>query len=208
MELCYTYFTRRLCHSYINISGCICYFIFRRHWVPISVDRLDNLGGIFLAFPFPLGEFIVDHDRIHADNHAVSLLATGNPTRSRVSNGHNLISASCSAIYNNSRETVHERTVLGLICMEFFNVFNVYLNSRRWFMLYLVYMSYLCWCWSQWPRGLKHELSSPAQALGLWVRISLEAWMFVCVYSVFVLSCVGSGLATGWSPVQEVTPSV
>jgi hypothetical protein len=24
-----------------------------------------------------------------------------------------------------------------------------------------------------------------------------EAWMFVCVYSVFVLSCAGSGLATG-----------
>jgi hypothetical protein len=26
---------------------------------------------------------------------------------------------------------------------------------------------------------------------------ALEAWMFLCVYSVFVLSCVGSGLATG-----------
>jgi hypothetical protein len=30
----------------------------------------------------------------------------------------------------------------------------------------------------------------------------------VCVYSVFVLSCVGSGLATGWSPVQGVLPTV
>jgi hypothetical protein len=34
------------------------------------------------------------------------------------------------------------------------------------------------------------------------------AWMFVCIYSVFVLSCVSSGLATGWSPVQEVLPTV
>jgi hypothetical protein len=43
---------------------------------------------------------------------------------------------------------------------------------------------------SQWLRGLRHEMSSPA-------RIPLEAWMFVSVYSVFVLSCVGSGLPTG-----------
>jgi hypothetical protein len=48
----------------------------------------------------------------------------------------------------------------------------------------------------QWQRGLKHELSSLARLLGLWVRIPLEAWMSVCVYSVFVL---GSGLTTGWS---------
>jgi hypothetical protein len=32
--------------------------------------------------------------------------------------------------------------------------------------------------------------------------------MDVCVYSVFVLSCVGSGLATGWSIVQGVLPTV
>jgi hypothetical protein len=32
--------------------------------------------------------------------------------------------------------------------------------------------------------------------------------MFVYVYSVFVLSCVGSILATGWSLVQVVLPSV
>jgi hypothetical protein len=43
---------------------------------------------------------------------------------------------------------------------------------------------------SQWPRGLRHELSSPPQTLGSCVRIPLEAWMSVCVYSVFVLSCV------------------
>jgi hypothetical protein len=43
-------------------------------------------------------------------------------------------------------------------------------------------------CRSQWPRGLRHEPSSPAQTLGSWVRIPLEAWISVCVYSVFVLS--------------------
>jgi hypothetical protein len=32
--------------------------------------------------------------------------------------------------------------------------------------------------------------------------------MNVCVYSVFVLSYVGSGLATGWSLVQGVLPNV
>jgi hypothetical protein len=32
--------------------------------------------------------------------------------------------------------------------------------------------------------------------------------MFVWVDSVFVLSCVSSGLATGWSPVQGVLPTV
>jgi hypothetical protein len=50
-------------------------------------------------------------------------------------------------------------------------------------------------------------MSSPASTLGLWVRIPLEAWKFVCVYSVFVLSCVGSALAMGWSLVQGVLPT-
>jgi hypothetical protein len=30
----------------------------------------------------------------------------------------------------------------------------------------------------------------------------------VCVYSVFVLFCVGRGLETSWSPVQGVLPTV
>jgi hypothetical protein len=47
---------------------------------------------------------------------------------------------------------------------------------------------------SQCPRGLRHELSSLARTLGSWVRIPLEAWMSVYVYSAFVL---GIGLATG-----------
>jgi hypothetical protein len=32
--------------------------------------------------------------------------------------------------------------------------------------------------------------------------------MSACVYSVFVLSCVGSSHAKGWSPVQGVLPTV
>jgi hypothetical protein len=39
---------------------------------------------------------------------------------------------------------------------------------------------------SKWPRGLRHELSSPARTMGSGVRIPLKAWMFVCVYSVCV----------------------
>jgi hypothetical protein len=35
----------------------------------------------------------------------------------------------------------------------------------------------------------------------------LMAWVFVCVYSVSVLSCVGSGLASGWSPIDGVLPT-
>jgi hypothetical protein len=51
----------------------------------------------------------------------------------------------------------------------------------------------------------RQEMSLPARTLRSWVRIPLKAWMSVCVYSVFVL---GSGLATGWSPIQGVLPTV
>jgi hypothetical protein len=51
-------------------------------------------------------------------------------------------------------------------------------------------------------------MSSPGKTLGSWVRILRETWMSVCVSSVFVLSCVGSGLGTGSSPVQGVLLSV
>jgi hypothetical protein len=40
-------------------------------------------------------------------------------------------------------------------------------------------------CRSQWPRGLRHKLSSLARTLASWVRIPLKTWMSVCVYSVF-----------------------
>jgi hypothetical protein len=50
---------------------------------------------------------------------------------------------------------------------------------------------------TKWPRGLRPDPSLPSRTLGLWVRIPLEAYMFVYIYSVFVLSCVGSELAAG-----------
>jgi hypothetical protein len=50
---------------------------------------------------------------------------------------------------------------------------------------------------SQWLRGLRNELSPPAGTLGSWIRITLEALMSVCVYSLCTVVCVGSGLATG-----------
>jgi hypothetical protein len=40
---------------------------------------------------------------------------------------------------------------------------------------------------------------------GIVVRIALEAWMSLYVYSVFVL---GNGLAAGWSLVQGALPNV
>jgi hypothetical protein len=55
-------------------------------------------------------------------------------------------------------------------------------------------------------RALRHEICSSAKTLRCWFRIPLEAWMPTCVF--FVLSCVGSGLATGWSPVQGLLPTV
>jgi hypothetical protein len=58
------------------------------------------------------------------------------------------------------------------------------------------------------PRGLRHEPCSPAQTLRLWVRIPLETWMSVCVYSVFVLSCAGKGLIAGWFPAEGALPTV
>jgi hypothetical protein len=58
---------------------------------------------------------------------------------------------------------------------------------------------------SQWPRNLRHELSSSARTLGTWVRIPLKAWMSGCVYSVFVL---GSGLSRGLIPIQGVLATV
>jgi hypothetical protein len=39
---------------------------------------------------------------------------------------------------------------------------------------------------SQWPRDLRHEMYSPDRTLESWVRNPLKAWMFACVYSMFV----------------------
>jgi hypothetical protein len=49
-------------------------------------------------------------------------------------------------------------------------------------------------CRSQWPRGLRHEIFLLNTGI---VCSNPATGMDVCVYSVFVLSCVSSGLATG-----------
>jgi hypothetical protein len=54
----------------------------------------------------------------------------------------------------------------------------------------------------------KLEISLVAQALESWVRMPLEAWMSVYNCSMFVLSCIDSGLAAGRSPVQGILPTV
>jgi hypothetical protein len=50
---------------------------------------------------------------------------------------------------------------------------------------------------SLWSLDLRHEPSSPARTLGSSARIPLKAWMSVCVYSVCVVLCIGSGLTMG-----------
>jgi hypothetical protein len=62
---------------------------------------------------------------------------------------------------------------------------------------------------SQWPCGLRRELSSLARSLGSWVRIQTQGMDFcVSSFCVCVALCVGSGPATSWPPVQKVLPTV
>jgi hypothetical protein len=49
-------------------------------------------------------------------------------------------------------------------------------------------------------------MPSAAETLRSWVRIPLEEW--ISAFILFALQCVGSGLATGSSPVQAVLPTV
>jgi hypothetical protein len=42
---------------------------------------------------------------------------------------------------------------------------------------------------SQWPRGLRHELSSLARTLRSWVRILLKAWMSTLCAFILCLCC-------------------
>jgi hypothetical protein len=42
---------------------------------------------------------------------------------------------------------------------------------------------------SQWPRGLRHELSSLARTLGSWVRFPLKSWMSVLCAFILCLCC-------------------
>jgi hypothetical protein len=45
------------------------------------------------------------------------------------------------------------------------------------------------YCWSQWPRGLRHELPSLARTLGSWVRIILKAWC-LCAFILYLCCSV------------------
>jgi hypothetical protein len=47
------------------------------------------------------------------------------------------------------------------------------------FLTKLLKVVHTAYCRSQWPRGLKHEMSLPARTLGSWVRTPLWARMFV-----------------------------
>jgi hypothetical protein len=66
-------------------------------------------------------------------------------------------------------------------------------------------------CRTQWPRGLRHELSSPTETLLSWVRAPFETWVSVSVFitRIFVLFCVQvAALLLADTPVQEVPPTV
>ena len=52
----------------------------------------------------------------------------------------------------------------------------------------------LAWC----EMGLRHVLSSLARKSGAWVRIPYSVWMLGvcrCLFSVYVVLCLGRGLA-------------
>jgi hypothetical protein len=62
---------------------------------------------------------------------------------------------------------------------------------------------------AQWPRGLRHKPSSPVRTLRSWLKShSNHGCLSVCLFRVCVVLCVGSGLATGWSPAQGVLPTL
>jgi hypothetical protein len=62
-------------------------------------------------------------------------------------------------------------------------------------------------CRSQWPRGLRHELSSLARTVGSRIRIPLKTWMFVFVFILFVLGW-GHTCAQNASVARHVVTSV
>jgi hypothetical protein len=49
----------------------------------------------------------------------------------------------------------------------------------------------------------KTEMSSPARMLGSWVRIRLEVWVSVCLYSACAVLCVGKALRRADPPSKE-----
>jgi hypothetical protein len=66
-------------------------------------------------------------------------------------------------------------------------------RSEAWCWRKFLSLCRVFWClsWRSWcAAALRHELFSASQTLRSWVRIPLNAWMSVCIYSVFVLSYV------------------
>jgi hypothetical protein len=74
---------------------------------------------------------------------------------------------------------------------------------------HVILMDHIDKCRSQWPSGLSHELFFPRWKAGIMGSNPARGLdVCVCIYSVSVVLCVGSGLARGWSPVQGVLPHV
>jgi hypothetical protein len=75
-----------------------------------------------------------------------------------------------------------------------------WLVINRWRNGLVVSKGYLKMRWLQCPRILRHVPSSLARKLGSWVDVCVR------LFCVCVVLCVGSGLATGSSPVQGGLP--
>jgi hypothetical protein len=56
---------------------------------------------------------------------------------------------------------------------------------------------------TEWPRGLRHELSSLARTMGSWVRTPGKAWMFVCVHLFCVCGQVAALRRADHSPKES-----
>jgi hypothetical protein len=82
------------------------------------------------------------------------------------------------------------------------NFRNTY--TQPWTMSIIISVNWISYRRSQWQRGLRHEMSSPARTLGSWVWIPLRHG---CLSAFILCLCVGSGLATGWTSVQGVLPT-
>jgi hypothetical protein len=86
---------------------------------------------------------------------------------------------------------------------------NVAANLSIWF-------HYFKWLWTfsrtRQPSGLKHVLSSLVSgSRGSWVLIPHKTWIFVVcmhLFPAYLDLCLGRGLATTWSLVQGILPSV
>jgi hypothetical protein len=92
-----------------------------------------------------------------------------------------------------------------VVCINIAGKYRALNCSGNFYILYCTFISPVGridrkitgFCRLQWPHSLWREMSSAAQTVELLDGMRLEAWMSVRVSSVLVLSCPGSGLATG-----------